>query len=169
MNSGTSTAPARDDSTKALSSGQTLALTMWAEGRARLEPQRGWVANPLSAMADVANVILNRQRDRRWWRRTIKEICLQPAQFSCWLRIGGSENFDALLREAQQLIAGEDPGQPLRACLDVAAACLAGSFVDRLDDATHYYATWAPPPRWTAPPARCVAERWGHRYYAAVR
>ena len=46
--------------TRALSAGQTLALTMWAEGRSRLEPRRGWVANPAAAMADVANVIVNR-------------------------------------------------------------------------------------------------------------
>jgi hypothetical protein len=153
---------------RVLSSPQTLALTMWAEGRSRLEPRRGWVANPVAAMADVANVVVNRHHDPRWRRLTIKEICFQRAQFSCWLPIGGADNYEALMREAQALLAGEEPGPALKACLDIAAACVAGGFRDRLERATHYYATWAPAPRWTAPPARRVAERWGHRFFAGV-
>ena len=155
--------------TDALSPVQTLALTMWAEGRARLDPSRGWVANPVAAMADVANVVVNRARDLRWRRLTVKEICLQPAQFSCWRPIGGVGNYEALMQEARRLIAGEDPPPALRACLEIAAACAAGTFVDRLNGATHYYATWSPAPRWAAPPARAVAERWGHRFCAGVR
>jgi len=154
--------------TGSLSAAQTVALTMWAEGRSRLEPNRGWVPNPVAAMADVANVIVNRIHDARWRRLTLKEICLQRAQFSCWLPIGGAGNYDALMREAQQLLAGADPGQTLGACLDVASACVAGTFRDRLDGATHYHATWTPPPRWAAPPARFVVERWGHRFYTEV-
>jgi hypothetical protein len=155
--------------TQALSPIQTLALTMWAEGRARLEPPHGWVANPLAAMADVANVVLNRLHDRRWRHLTVQAICLQPWQFSCWLPEGGAANFQALTQAAQQLLAGDDPGPVLRACLDIADACVAGTYDDRLDGATHYYATWTSAPRWTAPPARFVIERWGHRFYADVR
>jgi hypothetical protein len=155
--------------TRVLSSVQTLALTMWAEGRSRLEPRRGWVPNPVAAMADVANVVVNRARDPRWRRLTIKEVCLQRAQFSCWLPIGGADNYESLMRQAQHLLAGDEPGHALDACLDIAAACVAGTFRDRLDGATHYHATWSTPPRWTAPPARRVAERWGHRFYADVR
>jgi len=155
--------------TRVLSPVQAVALTMWAEGRSRLEPRRGWVPNPVAAMADVANVVVNRLRDPRWRRMTMKEICLQRAQFSCWLRIGGADNYEALMRQAQQLLAGEDIGPTLRACLDIASVCASGTFEDRLDGATHYYAAWATPPRWTAPPARRVAERWGHRFYAGVR
>ena len=72
------------------------------------------------------------------------------------------------MREARRLLDGETPGPALRACLDIAAACVAGAFQDRLEGATHYYAAWASPPRWIAPPARLVAERWGHRFYAGV-
>jgi hypothetical protein len=154
--------------TRVLSSVQTAALTMWAEGRSRLEVRRGWVANPVAAMADVANIIVNRLGDPRWRRLTMKEVCLQRAQFSCWLPVGGADNYEALMREAQQLLAGDDPGPALRACLDIAGACANGSFRDRLAGATHYHATWTTPPRWTAPPARAVAERWGHRFYAGV-
>jgi hypothetical protein len=154
---------------RVLSSVQTLALTMWAEGRSRLEPRRGWVANPVAAMADVANVVVNRLRDPRWRRLTVKEICLQRAQFSCWLPNGGADNYEALMREAQQLLAGDDPGHALRSCLDISRAVVAGTFFDRLEGATHYHAAWAPSPRWTAPPAHLVVERWGHRFYAGVR
>ena len=154
--------------TNALSPVQTLALTMWAEGRSRLEPGRGWVANPAAAMADVANVIVNRLHHPRWRRLTIRDICLQRAQFSCWLPAGGAANYETLMREARRLLDGETPGPALRACLDIAGACVAGTFQDRLEGATHYYAAWAPSPRWAAPPARLVAERWGHRFYAGV-
>jgi hypothetical protein len=153
---------------RVLSAVQTVALTMWAEGRSRLEPRRGWVANPVAAMSDVANVIVNRSRDARWRRLTLKEICLQRLQFSCWQPLGGADNYEALVRQAQQLLAGEDVGPPLPSCLDIARACVDGSFTDRLDGATHYHASWIAPPRWAAAPARRVADRWGHRFYAGV-
>jgi len=154
--------------TRVLSAVQTVALTMWAEGRSRLEPRRGWVANPVAAMSDIANVIVNRLNDPRWRRLTLKEICLQRLQFSCWQPVGGTDNYEALMRQAQQVLAGDDPGPTLRTCLDIAGACAAGSFKDRLDGATHYHASWIAPPRWAAPPARRVADRWGHRFYAGV-
>jgi hypothetical protein len=162
-----------------LSAPQALALTMWAEARARLEPRRGWVVNPVAAMADIANIVANRARDPRWRGLDVKAICLARAQFSCWLPHAGvdanhdpahlADNFEALMQQAQHLIAGEDADATLHACLEIASVCADGALRDRLGGATHYYATWAAAPAWAAPPARCVAERWGHRFFAAVR
>jgi hypothetical protein len=151
----------------ALSPAQTVALTLWAEARARLEPRRGWVANPIDAMADVANVIVNRTRDRRWRRLGFKGTCLARAQFSCWLP-APPRNDDALMRRARELLAGRLPTDVLLDCLALADACLDGRTIDRLHGATHYYATWIAPPAWTRPPARFVAERYGQRFYAGV-
>src|SRR3990167_954652 len=83
--------------TDALSPAQVMALTMWAEARARYEPGKGWVANPLDALVDVGNVIDNRVKDSRWHALGHKGVCLQRRQFSCWDTLGGPDNFYALL------------------------------------------------------------------------
>jgi len=50
---------------------EILCLTVIGEGRG--EPVEGQIA--------IANVIMNRSRIQK---KSIKEICLAPAQFSCW-------------------------------------------------------------------------------------
>ena len=164
----------------ALSPAQTCALTMWAEARSRLVRGHGWVSNPLDAMVDILTVILNRSHDSRWQALGPKGVCLQPYQFSCWLPHAGADanhdpqhladNFEALMCRAQQLLAGEEPSAKLLGCLAAAEGALDGALVDTLAGATHYYATWITPPTWVRPPAAVlVAERFGHRFYRAVR
>lgn len=43
----------------------------------------------LSEMEAIANVIINRVKQSQngmnvWWGETIAQVCLKPAQFSCW-------------------------------------------------------------------------------------
>src|SRR3990167_889689 len=95
--------------TDALSPAQVMGLTMWAEARARYEPGKGWVANPIDALVDVGNVIDNRVKDPRWHQLGHKGVCLQRGQFSCWDRHGGPENLHALLICAQEMLAGLTP------------------------------------------------------------
>lgn len=52
-----------------------MALTIYAEARG--ESQQGKIA--------VGSVILERVEHRNWDGKTIKEVCLWPAQFSCYL------------------------------------------------------------------------------------
>lgn len=164
----------------ALETEHVLALTAWAEARARFEPQRGWVTNPPAAILDILNVIDNRVRDPRWARLGRKGICLQPWAFSCWSRHAGpdndhdpqhlADNFEALLHEAQQLLAGQLPDQPLMDALAMAHTCVNGGIHDELRNATHYYSLTMPtPPAWTAPPAIMTAERFGQRFFTNVR
>lgn len=175
----TLTAPAVGAILDALSPAQTVALTAWAEARSRLVPGHGWVSNPIEAMADVVNIIQNRARDPRRGALGHKGVCLARAQFSCWLPHAGADtnhdpehladNFEALMMRAAQLLAGHEPTDKVRDCLALAEGAIAGALVDSLDGASHYYATWIAPPAWTRPPARFVAERFGHRFYADVR
>ena len=68
---------------RSLSDLDILTLTVWAEARG--EPEDGQRA--------VAYVILNRLAAPKWWSQerndgiednTIKAVCLDPWQFSCW-------------------------------------------------------------------------------------
>ena len=167
------TAAAVETMTTTLSPAQTMALTAWAEARSRLEPGKGWVANPIDAMVDILNVIDNRAHDPRWQAKGHKGICLQRRQFSCWDRRGGAENFHALLDRAQRLLAGEPTSPKLLSCLAAAEGCLAGALIDTLGAATHYYspASMVPlgrMPAWVVG-ATWTAERYGHRFYRSVR
>jgi N-acetylmuramoyl-L-alanine amidase len=58
-----------------LSSDNLMALTIYAEARG--EPREGKIA--------VGSVILERVDHRDWDGKTIKEVCLWPYQFSCYL------------------------------------------------------------------------------------
>lgn len=157
-----------DQVMQALSPTQRVALTAWAEARARFERGR-WKPNPAQAMADVINIIDNRAKDPRWRRLGHGGICYYPWAFSCWTPAGGVDNFAALLGTARLLLEGKDVGPVVSDCLALATVAVEGRFVDELQQATHYYATWMLPPKWAAPPAVCVAERYGHRFYSHVR
>ena len=154
-----------------LNPAQVLALTAWAEARSRFDGRK-WVANPIDAMGDIVNIVQN--------RNTVKPAiglrghCLAKAQFSCWAPLQGQANFHTLMERSQMLLAGTMPSGKLLGCLALAEGCLAGSMVDSLSGATHYYspASMVPPgrvPPWALPPAVLVDERHGHRFYNKVR
>lgn len=156
--------------TVALSPGQTLALTCWAEARSRFVKGIGWVPNPIDAMADIVNVVDNRVRDLRWTKLGHKGVCLQRRQFSCWDTLGGPDNFYALIDRAQRLLAGQDPTDKLLNCLALAEGAIGGAMVDGIDAASHYYAPDAiAPPKWSLPPAVMTTERWGHKFFRNVK
>ena len=74
---------------------ETLSLTLW--GEARGEPILGKLA--------IACVIRNRSVKRDL---TIKEVCLQPNQFSCFSPKGGERNY-ALVKERAEDVLAHDP------------------------------------------------------------
>lgn len=161
--------PATIESIKlALSPAQTLGLTAFREAASRLEPDNGWVPNPLDACVDVMCVVDNRAKDRRWSRLGHKGVCLQESQFSCWAPVGGEQNFSALLRFAQMALAGQPLPTKLHVCIETAQAFIDGRHDDLLQNSTHYYATWMPaPPKW-AEGRTPVVERFGHRFFNNV-
>jgi hypothetical protein len=165
-------ASAIDQIKMALSPAHVVALTVWAEARARLEPHVGWVPNPIEAMTDVIEVIDNRVTDYKdRWPGGHKAVCFARWQFSCWEPAGGLDNYRAVLERAQHLIAGDPISEKLRACLVAAETAVAGTpnwerFLPA--NTCHYYATSMPvPPAW-AEGREPVAERYGHRFFANV-
>jgi len=97
-----------------------MTRTIW--GEAEGEPWFGKLA--------IAAVILNRVLDKRW-PNTIIEVCLQPAQFSCW-NTGSSRLF---------LIATVDTQSSSYIECDEATLELTVErrFFDRIMGATHFH------------------------------
>jgi len=97
---------------------QLLALTVYGEARGE---------RPIGKIA-VASVILERVDHRDWDGNTIREVCLMPYQFSCYLP--DDPNFPKLMKIAQNweaTIAGSDPeSASLLECYKIAAGLLSG-------------------------------------------
>jgi spore germination cell wall hydrolase CwlJ-like protein len=105
-----------------------LALTLWAEARG--ETLEGRVA--------VACVVRNRMARRR---QTAADVCLAPAQFSCW-NAGRDANHRALADLVTTLAAGRSIQDPIvRECQWIADGVLSGACRDITKGADHYLTT----------------------------
>lgn len=81
-------------------------------------------------MAAVLHVILNRTRDPKWGG-SIKDVALQPKQFSAWNEGEGGNG----------LVSKYGPGTPqYEQAARVYDAVMAGQMADPTGGATHYYA-----------------------------
>lgn len=135
---------------------QTVAMTIWAEARA--EAIEGQVA--------VGCVIRNRLLLPKRFSDTWKGVCYAPWQFSCWVPQGGESNYQMLMARCEAGLKGEKPW-PAQA-LWVAEGVIRGALFDRVDGATHYYASWLkPPPKW-ARGVEPVVIIGSHRFYKNV-
>lgn len=112
----------------ALSETDTLAITLWGEAR----------GEELEGRAAVGCVIRNRMKDDRW-PDTIKDVCLQPFQFSCWGKLGGPGNYAAVMAEAEKL-ANKLPATDvlLKESLWLADGLVRGIVRDRTAGSNHY-------------------------------
>lgn len=114
-----------------------LALTIY--GEARGEPVEGQVA--------VGWVIKNRAAKRM---QTIQEVCLAPAQFSCWW--GDDVNALRVRDRARRVLLGEVPADARwLAILQVAHQVLVGAIADPTAGSDHYLTTAlyeSDPPAW---------------------
>lgn len=106
-----------------------LARTLYGEARGE-----SW-----GGMEAVALVILNRALDRTRWPNRVREVCLQPKQFSCWNV--GDPNREIILRSASVL--GKDERYQL--CLLMAQLALNGELHDFTRGANHYHARGTKP------------------------
>jgi N-acetylmuramoyl-L-alanine amidase len=136
---------------------QVVAMTIWAESRA--EPIEGQVA--------VGCVIRNRVlKPGPQFGDTWKTVCLKRWQFSCWIPEGGEQNYQMLMARCELAQRGKAPW-PAQA-LWIAQGIIAGVVADRVNGATHYYASWlVPPPKW-ARGVDPVAIIGTHRFYKGV-
>lgn len=115
-----------------------LARTMC--GEARGEGDQGMIA--------VANVVMNRVAKPCWWGKTIRQVCLKPYQFSCWLH--DDPNYPIIENLNEQFSIYNDA-----VCL--AKQVMAGDIPDNTNGATSYYAkSMAEPPSWAADKTPCA-------------
>jgi spore germination cell wall hydrolase CwlJ-like protein len=130
-----------------LSDRDVLALTLWAEARG--EGLEGRVA--------VACVIRNRMRLRR---QTASQVCLAPAQFSCWAPVDGAANYRALMAMADAVSRQQCRDEIVAECQWIADGVLGGAVRDLTRGADHYLTTrllssshkpgWVSAMTWTA-------------------
>lgn len=122
----------------------TLARTIWGESRG--ESKKGQEA--------VANVVMNRARNPRWWGRDVVTVCTKPWQFSCW-------NPDTAAR--RQLLAVTESNAQFRSALQIADRALAGSLADHTQNADHFH-THSARPLWSNG-RRPTVSIGGHRFF----
>jgi cell wall hydrolase len=119
-----------------------LACTLWMEARGD-----GW-----EGMYAVANVVMNRVKNPRWWGHDIVSVCLMHDQFSSWN--AGSTQIP-LVKEA---MANGDPTYQYAFSVanSVAKPSVSSLMIDNTGNADSYYAisekekpTWATPETFT--------------------
>lgn len=148
-----------------LAPSQKVGLTVYGEARGASEALR----------AGVASAIGNRVKAQRpRWGLTADEVCLKPAQFSCWSPIGGAANYSVVVAAAQQLADSYVITDPrLKACLALGAEVVAGVLPDTVAGATHYFSPSAMVPRDRVPAwavgLQPVAAIDGMRFFAGVK
>lgn len=57
---------------------EVLARTLYGEARGEL------LKYGHKALWAIGHVIINRYKEKTWYGKTVKDICLKPYQFSCW-------------------------------------------------------------------------------------
>jgi spore germination cell wall hydrolase CwlJ-like protein len=127
----------------------TLARTIY--GEARGEKPEGREA--------VAHVVMNRVA-RHFRGNTISEVCLSPAQFSCFNKNDVNRPLIIGLNRGANAVFDE--------CINVAEQVIAGQFADNTGGATHYYSVSIAPPNWTKPPAVQTAKIGSHLFFKNV-
>lgn len=128
---------------------EILARTCW--GEARNQGEQG--------MQAVANVIINRANDPKWWGNDIRSVCLKPWQFSCWN--AGDPN-------REKMLAVTPADAEYRVAEALAQRAISGALPDITHGATSYYAKSMPiPPMWARDKVP-VAEIGSHLFYKGV-
>lgn len=108
---------------------EVLALTIY--GEARGESIEGQIA--------VANVVMNRWRGNLGKYKTVKEVCLEPYQFSCWNK--NDPNHDKLLALAKEMEFDKPTNPALKQCLYIARGVMGYNFLDNTKGAKNYMTT----------------------------
>ncbi len=106
----------------------------------------------------VAEVVMNRVASGRY-PRTVKTVCLQPYQFSCWN--ANDPNRSKIL----SLTPGKG-NKAFDTCFEVAARAIAGKIDHLSDGVLHYYADYISKPSWvTKSPAAVMEKHIGHHLF----
>jgi spore germination cell wall hydrolase CwlJ-like protein len=128
--------------TAALDDETALALTMIAEAAGDWREGGSSVEERIA----VGCVVRNRVLTARRWAKTVRGVCLQARQFSCW-DPGTDANHVRLMTLAERLTLGTPNPDPLLAeTRYLAAGIISGAILDRTCGATSYYAPAAMKP-----------------------
>ena len=109
-----------------------MALTIYGESRG--ESREGKIA--------VGSVVLERVRRRKWYGKTVPEVCLKRMQFSCFNE--RDPNRGRLLNLAEQWDEAICTDGVLRECYGIASGLMDGSIQPNVI-ATHYHAVHCDP------------------------
>jgi hypothetical protein len=118
---------------------EVLARTLWGESE----------VDDLEDARAIAHVAVNRAAMPNW-PDTVREVCLQPMQFSCW-------NSNNPRRGAMMVADRKNPW--FRDCWKVAETVLSGDD-DPTKRSTHYHATYVKP-RWAKGKTPVYQSPWG--------
>jgi spore germination cell wall hydrolase CwlJ-like protein len=133
---------------------QILARTIYGEARGEYQQPNGG----LSALMAVANVVMNRVKQKTWYGQTIIEVCQKPYQFSCW----------NIHDPNYELITKDVITDPLyQICFDVADKVSTGQWPDVTQGCDHYHATSIALPRWAQ--GLMVKAKIGHHWFYDLR
>ncbi|MDR0406967.1 MAG: cell wall hydrolase [Holosporales bacterium] len=102
-----------------------LARTVYGEARGE------FAKTGIAALIAVANVIFNRGQRKTFWGGSIRDICLQPQQFSCW----NVQDPNYIL--IKKIMRGE---MLFDLCWDIAQNVLKEKWPDLTKGADHYHA-----------------------------
>lgn len=112
---------------------EVLGLTAWAEARGDWREGN----SSLEERVAVMSVAVTRSRQRR---ESVRQVCLAPAQFSCWTRDLADRNHLALVEQVH-LVLDRRPVDPLLdETLFLAFGVLTRKIQDRTGGSDHYYA-----------------------------
>lgn len=125
-----------------------LARTLWGEAR----------GEGTTGMQAVANVIINRVNDPKWWGDDIRSVCLCKYQFSCW-------NTNDPNRA--KMLAVQNDDEDFMVALSIANQAINGNLSDITNNAVNYYAKGSPMPKWAENATPC-AEIGNHIFFQEV-
>jgi N-acetylmuramoyl-L-alanine amidase len=149
-----------------LTSEQALACTMLGEARGDAGD-----GSSLEERAAVGCVVRNRLRIPKRFGDTLKAVCLQRKQFSCWNE--NDPNRLHLLAVAYRLVTNQPTMDPLvEETLFLAEGIERGLILDQVKRATHYYSPKSMKPAGRVPVwakgAKPVARVGGHLFFRGV-
>lgn len=106
---------------------EILARTIYGEARGELNRLDGGIASLIA----IGNVVMNRVHQKKWYGKTVTEVCLKPWQFSCWN--SNDPNYEVLM--------GPLSGKLIDTCQYIAERLINEQWPDLTGGCDHYHAT----------------------------
>ena len=109
---------------------QIIARTAWGEARSL------GVVGMTATLCTLQNRLTS---GVTWWGQTLRQICLEPCQYSCWNRNDPNR---------PKLIALDEMEENYQAILPIVDQLISGKLADTTNGATHYFNHLMPAAAW---------------------